>query len=1145
MVGLVALERGALERERRMLARKARSALTSIEQQILATAWQEYATAANLEDFLLNLGRVISRPRHIKLLDLVAPLVLPKHRDAFDVERRIWQFATNPPCRFDQLLQLDGAQAGQLLVVTLRRSSTRLPLGFSVNIHQHLPIVTRVDLGSPAAAAGLREGDVLLVLNQARLAGTSRATAAEHLKHLLATCKKTVRLLILPSGAAARASATRASVAAPQKNTSSQKLATKPATRPALADLGNRQTSPTKAGPRTHDDWASPAPSARSAASKGSSAAASHTSTTPNHDIVIPVLSGQALGFNIAGGAEYQRPLIVSHVHRNSLAYAAGLRTGQEIVTVNGASTSGILHSVAVQLIREREHLRLQVRRRFRPTSNDAPTNAPAAHSSQSQPQQAPKSASSSRPVSPSRLALGSSSHTSHDRAKLPVTRVAPAAPGHTSPRHIVPSPTRSTQRLRVRIPGLSRTRGQHHISSGPRSPVRQASPLRGASPRRSRQARMQHYLLPSPMSSASSRGSSGPRLHRARHMAANMLALPGSMTNHSPIRHRVDFDESFSPTRTVGAVRLNLTPSPPRQAPPPPPLAMSFLEPDDRDAFSDSDFSDFEPMGESETDPHSPAPGPALPAPGRTASVPPAPPAPAPPAPAPAPRLSSRQPLVQPKASGPAQHDLLDQIRGFKRQALRPPMESKLEEPATQSANPLMAELQLAQARRRYAGASIALAGPTSATASPEPSGVQRRPLAQGGQKTMAPKVRASQVVPDQLPAPTLSAATSISASVVPAQKGKHEDAPVSATDVAPQRVALRPPPVLKPSPAASTSAASQTRKQPPPPPPRVRSRSGSLSQPLTPTTHNITPCAGPMSAARRTPTPSAPPPPPPRVRTQVAPQAPPAAAVLPSSQGAQARHVNVYTAPPAPPVPPAPPAPPMPRTMASGKQGSSSLTVDLQGFDRQNLQPVGQQAARPVSMRDQVLQTIADFDTTRLRPAPAPQAPMSAPRDQVLTAIRAFSTSSLRKAPVVAPAASRDPHSTLMTAIRAAAELHPLKQVSSPAKDAQTSSTPQLSPHETVLLELRHGRHQLKATNLQAVQSRPRSPRSSVLTDIRDFQYNSLRRPTTPVRVPVSPKAGLVSSFNAALAEKFKNCRSPRPGAAHTDAWDVTSSP
>lgn len=69
-----------------------------------------------------------------------------------------------------------------------------------------------------------------------------------------------------------------------------------------------------------------------------------------------------ALGFRITGGADFEMPITVFQVRENSPAAKAGLKLGDQIVTINGADASAMRLATAESVIKQAgEHLQLVV----------------------------------------------------------------------------------------------------------------------------------------------------------------------------------------------------------------------------------------------------------------------------------------------------------------------------------------------------------------------------------------------------------------------------------------------------------------------------------------------------------------------------------------------------------------------------------------------------------------------------------------------------------------------------------------------------------------------------------------------------------------------------------------------------------------
>ncbi|KAH3708217.1 uncharacterized protein LOC127857219 [Dreissena polymorpha] len=70
----------------------------------------------------------------------------------------------------------------------------------------------------------------------------------------------------------------------------------------------------------------------------------------------------RTLGFNIRGGREYGLGIYVSKLDRNGLADKNGVRTGDQIIDVNGIPFDNITHEHAVEVLKGKRHLILTLR---------------------------------------------------------------------------------------------------------------------------------------------------------------------------------------------------------------------------------------------------------------------------------------------------------------------------------------------------------------------------------------------------------------------------------------------------------------------------------------------------------------------------------------------------------------------------------------------------------------------------------------------------------------------------------------------------------------------------------------------------------------------------------------------------------------
>ncbi|KAJ8418378.1 hypothetical protein AAFF_G00140870 [Aldrovandia affinis] len=68
-------------------------------------------------------------------------------------------------------------------------------------------------------------------------------------------------------------------------------------------------------------------------------------------EVVITLSGGAPWGFRLQGGAEHKKPLQVAKVRKRSKACRAGLREGDELVSINESSCGGLSHAQAMNLI--------------------------------------------------------------------------------------------------------------------------------------------------------------------------------------------------------------------------------------------------------------------------------------------------------------------------------------------------------------------------------------------------------------------------------------------------------------------------------------------------------------------------------------------------------------------------------------------------------------------------------------------------------------------------------------------------------------------------------------------------------------------------------------------------------------------------
>ncbi|XP_078717345.1 PDZ domain-containing protein 7 [Lampetra fluviatilis] len=68
------------------------------------------------------------------------------------------------------------------------------------------------------------------------------------------------------------------------------------------------------------------------------------------------------LGLNIRGGSEFGLGIYVSRVDTGGVAERSGIRIGHQIVAANGVNFEGVSHAVAVETLRQHEHVILTIR---------------------------------------------------------------------------------------------------------------------------------------------------------------------------------------------------------------------------------------------------------------------------------------------------------------------------------------------------------------------------------------------------------------------------------------------------------------------------------------------------------------------------------------------------------------------------------------------------------------------------------------------------------------------------------------------------------------------------------------------------------------------------------------------------------------
>ncbi|XP_017571336.1 synaptopodin 2-like protein isoform X2 [Pygocentrus nattereri] len=88
-------------------------------------------------------------------------------------------------------------------------------------------------------------------------------------------------------------------------------------------------------------------------------------------EVIITLSGGAPWGFRLQGGVEHQRPLQVAKVRKRSKACRAGLREGDELVSINDSSCGSLSHAQAMNLIDSIPGaLRIRVKRAKSPSSS-------------------------------------------------------------------------------------------------------------------------------------------------------------------------------------------------------------------------------------------------------------------------------------------------------------------------------------------------------------------------------------------------------------------------------------------------------------------------------------------------------------------------------------------------------------------------------------------------------------------------------------------------------------------------------------------------------------------------------------------------------------------------------------------------------
>ncbi|XP_038189027.1 whirlin isoform X2 [Arvicola amphibius] len=293
-----------------------------------------YHARRNVFDLVRTLRVLLDSPVKRRLLPMLR-LVIPRSDqllfDQYTAEGLYLPATT--PYRQPAWAAPDGAEPGEVRLVSLRRAKAHEGLGFSIrggSEHGVGIYVSLVEPGSLAEKEGLRVGDQILRVNDKSL---SRVTHAEAVKALKGSKKLVLSVYSagrIPGGYVTNHIYT-------------------------WVDPQGRSTSPPSSLPQPHGSALRQHENDRRSAL--------HLLQEGDEKKVNLVLGdGRSLGLTIRGGAEYGLGIYITGVDPGSEAEISGLKVGDQILEVNGRSFLSILHDEAVKLLKSSRHLILTVK---------------------------------------------------------------------------------------------------------------------------------------------------------------------------------------------------------------------------------------------------------------------------------------------------------------------------------------------------------------------------------------------------------------------------------------------------------------------------------------------------------------------------------------------------------------------------------------------------------------------------------------------------------------------------------------------------------------------------------------------------------------------------------------------------------------
>ncbi|XP_008831714.1 whirlin isoform X3 [Nannospalax galili] len=293
-----------------------------------------YHARRNVFDLVRTLRVLLDSPVKRRLLPMLR-LVIPRSDqllfDQYTAEGLYLPATT--PYRQPAWAAPDGAEPGEVRLVSLRRAKAHEGLGFSIrggSEHGVGIYVSLVEPGSLAEKEGLRVGDQILRVNDKSLARVTHAEAVKALKGSKKLVLSVYSAGRIPGGYVTNHIYT-------------------------WVDPQGRSTSPPSSLPQPHGNTLRQ--------HEGDRRSALHLLQSGDEKKVNLVLGdGRSLGLTIRGGAEYGLGIYITGVDPGSEAESSGLKVGDQILEVNGRSFLSILHDEAVKLLKSSQHLILTVK---------------------------------------------------------------------------------------------------------------------------------------------------------------------------------------------------------------------------------------------------------------------------------------------------------------------------------------------------------------------------------------------------------------------------------------------------------------------------------------------------------------------------------------------------------------------------------------------------------------------------------------------------------------------------------------------------------------------------------------------------------------------------------------------------------------